>query len=306
MSFFSFGGEEASVGQANSLTIGQPPATPEAPANLIALDDALLSRELTVIGDCLLTEGGAFHRRSLADIKWEVAVTDKLEKADYFRDAILSQSDLIPGRYEGGLKTWECAVDLVNYLATHEAEQLQGKRVFELGCGSSLPGIFCLGKGALVDLQDYNEEVLRLVTIPNVLLNIATELPPEDEHEGGNVEVDLDFTKLATLPVNFWAGDWASLKDKLADMSAEQKYDIILTSETIYSADSHRKLLDLIKAVIKPGGIAYVAAKTTYFGCSGSLPQFLQLVEEDGSAKEIQSVWVEAHSVRREIVKLQF
>ena len=53
----------------------------------------------------------------------------------------------------GGLKTWECAVDLVNYMAAHL--ELAGKHVIELGCGSALPGIFALMKGARVDFQDY-------------------------------------------------------------------------------------------------------------------------------------------------------
>ncbi len=36
-----------------------------------------------------------------------------IEKALAFLDA---PSDLVPGVYEGGLKTWECSLDLVDYL----------------------------------------------------------------------------------------------------------------------------------------------------------------------------------------------
>lgn len=36
-------------------------------------------------------------------------------------DFLDTPSDLVPGIYEGGLKTWECSLDLVNYL-----EQLKG------------------------------------------------------------------------------------------------------------------------------------------------------------------------------------
>lgn len=39
------------------------------------------------------------------------------EKALEFLDA---PSDLVPGVYEGGLKTWECSLDLVEYL--HELQ----------------------------------------------------------------------------------------------------------------------------------------------------------------------------------------
>lgn len=33
--------------------------------------------------------------------------------------SINSNSDLIPGVYEGGLKTWECTFDLILYLSRH-------------------------------------------------------------------------------------------------------------------------------------------------------------------------------------------
>ena len=83
-------------------------------------------------------------------------------------------SDLVPGIYEGGLKLWEGAVDLLSVLAgtyataacaAHEITDsyhplasdapeprlsLAGSRVLELGCGHGLPGIFALIGGANV------------------------------------------------------------------------------------------------------------------------------------------------------------
>ena len=43
-------------------------------------------------------------------------------------------SDLIPGVYEGGLKTWECSLDLVGYLDGLEDDQkyVRGKRCLEV------------------------------------------------------------------------------------------------------------------------------------------------------------------------------
>jgi protein-histidine N-methyltransferase len=42
-------------------------------------------------------------------------------------------SDLVPGVYEGGLKTWECSVDLVDYLnSTGGLRDVRGKRVMEV------------------------------------------------------------------------------------------------------------------------------------------------------------------------------
>lgn len=41
-------------------------------------------------------------------------------------------SDLIPKVYEGGLKTWECSLDLVDYLDGNESGHATGKRVLEV------------------------------------------------------------------------------------------------------------------------------------------------------------------------------
>lgn len=43
-------------------------------------------------------------------------------------------SDLVPGVYEGGLKTWECSLDLVSYLdgIGFSSEDLRNKRILEV------------------------------------------------------------------------------------------------------------------------------------------------------------------------------
>lgn len=51
-------------------------------------------------------------------------------------------SDLVPGVYEGGLKTWECSVDLAGYVQelinAHPAEFLRRRRILEV-CLLSYP-----------------------------------------------------------------------------------------------------------------------------------------------------------------------
>ena len=41
-------------------------------------------------------------------------------------------SDLIRGVYEGGFKTWECSVDLVQFLANLPADDICDKRILEV------------------------------------------------------------------------------------------------------------------------------------------------------------------------------
>ncbi|KAI5117754.1 hypothetical protein M0805_000598 [Coniferiporia weirii] len=104
-------------------------------------------------------------------------------------------SDLVPGVYEGGLKTWECSLDLVDCLASvgrdgdksgiGRADWVRGKRVLEIGCGTAVPSLYLLHTlfsqtpsadslsnvpNTEIVLQDYNDLVLQLVTFPNVLL----------------------------------------------------------------------------------------------------------------------------------------
>jgi len=98
-------------------------------------------------------------------------------------------SDLIKGVYEGGLKTWEASLDLVDCLQqqgfSDNGKTIQGQRLLEIGCGTALPTIYLLEqlfKGLLgqtpeetcektvVHLQDYNPEVLLYITFCNVVL----------------------------------------------------------------------------------------------------------------------------------------
>ncbi|KAK3834493.1 MAG: hypothetical protein J3R72DRAFT_372270, partial [Linnemannia gamsii] len=270
------------------------------------------------------------YKRNLEDVKFQIIQEDdELDGDDKKQDkeaapgtitgpggvemlALAGKSDLVKGVYEGGLKTWECALDLVAYLADQK-QNYDGQKVLELGCGSALPGIFVLTQSntVQVDLQDYNDQVLKFVTLPNVLLNThvrpdqqpertedddeeeeeekpapkepATDgeqaddeddeeeeeedAEPEKNPEDGdfdNIELDLpdsDEDRLALMKKveaqsRFFLGDWSGLVDLLEFKSDEDKYDLILTSETIYAEESHSKLYATIKNSLKRGGKA--------------------------------------------------
>lgn len=53
---------------------------------------------------------GGLPRRELWHVKMQMMQDDRYEY-------LLGDSDVIKGSYEGGLKTWECSVDLADYLS---------------------------------------------------------------------------------------------------------------------------------------------------------------------------------------------
>ncbi|KAF9331457.1 Histidine protein methyltransferase 1 [Podila minutissima] len=332
---------------------------------------------LTTVSTGAEKEVVTLYKRNLEDVKFQMAQEDDEFEVEIVNKsneptgttktsgpggvemlALAGKSDLVKGVYEGGLKTWECALDLVAYLAENK-ESYDGKKVLELGCGSALPGIYILTQSSSVkvDLQDYNDQVLKLVTLPNVLLNthIRPDQQPAEEDEYGNdseekpvkdddlrkdsegeddedddeedeipeadpadgdfkgVELDIpdsdEERKALLLKVGlqsrFFMGDWAGLVDLLDFKSSDDKYDLILTSETIYAEDSHMKLYNTIKNSLKQGGKALVAAKTFYFGVGGDVLSFRRLIEKDGTF-DVKVVFSAQAFVRREILELTF
>lgn len=184
-------------------------------------------------------------------------------------EAERQHSDLIPAKYEGGLKIWECTFDLGQYILEEQIE-LKDKLVMDLGCGAGLIGLIALLKNSTVHFQDYNAEVLKSMTIPNVLLNCDNRT---------NI-----FTKC-----EFYAGDWASLATLLDD-EENRKYDYIFTSETIYNPDNHKKLYEIFKRKLKINGLGFIAGKIYYFGVGGGMRQFEDLVLKDGYF-DVKMVW---------------
>ena len=192
-------------------------------------------------------------------------------------------SDLIPGVYEGGMKIWECAHDLIEYLATESAISLCGRRVLELGCGVGLPGIFALLCGAeCAHFQDFNCGVLNCMTIPSVLASMKSGQPKFNSGQASMKTGKEQSKWIMDSRTKFYFGEWVEFAMGLTQ-SGELPYDIILTSETIYSIPSQPRLLHALKMLTNQnGGLVIVAAKTHYFGVGGSVQMFQDLVAEDG------------------------
>lgn len=205
-----------------------------------------LEEKVQLVAQVVASKKSQLYRRCVTDVNFQIAQNEEMD--GILAKSIQQSSDLITGEYEGGIKTWECSIDLLEYLENN-TDIVNGKKVIELGCGSALPGIFCLEAGAkFVSFQDYNESVIRLVTAPNVVLNTTHVQTEFDAY--GCFEHEMIMNSPALNMVDFYAGDWANL------LFIEQKYDVILTSETIYEAESIPSLLELIKKLLAPNGAA--------------------------------------------------
>lgn len=100
------------------------------------------------------------------DVRLRLIHTDKVaidlqhENNENIVEAESQHSDLLPAKYEGGLKVWESSYDLGKYLLG-ENVNLKNKSVLDLGCGSGMIGLLALLRGSnYVDFQDYVGEIL--------------------------------------------------------------------------------------------------------------------------------------------------
>jgi len=224
---------------------------------------------------------------------------------------LLQSSDLQSGEYEGGLKVWECTLDLLNYLHAKKYP-LDGKNVLDLGCGAGLLGLFSYLNGASnVCLQDYNSEVIENFSIPSVeytlndsidktenrdkVINSETTSRPtnkieeyddttEEEHKVNktfscNKEKDSTETNLNNKFV-FLSGDWSSVSTYFT-CNNYRKFDLMLSSETIYNVDYYYKLKDVLQHHLSDGGVALFAAKKHYFGVGGGTQDFIEYFTQD-------------------------
>ena len=211
-------------------------------------------------------------------------------------------TDLIPGVYEGGLKVWECSIDLCRYLAQiiYDLDNKSSKKdavhmavskaiaysgsTMELGCGHGLPGCLILREiirrandnqeetqdKSVVIFSDFNDFVLQHCTIPNCQINLC-----------GKVEQDLAERSM------FVGGDWLSLSHKLSsnklplrigmqEGEENDRLDLILAAETTYSLGSCQDTVFLMLRHLKIDcGVGLVATKRFYFGVGGGTDQFM-------------------------------
>ena len=165
-------------------------------------------------------------------------------------------TDLISGKYEGGIKIWECDQDLLEFLPSIYNDSWKNKNILDMGCGHGLPGIYLLLKGINeICFQDFNKEVL-----DNITKNYINQLKNNFR---------LNFEK----KVNYVDGDWG-------EFQYNKKFDVIISGDTLYNNSNYEKIYNLIKNNLNKDGEAYFASKRFYFGVGGGSSEFRQYISD--------------------------
>ncbi|EHH15805.1 histidine protein methyltransferase 1 homolog [Macaca nemestrina] len=192
-----------------------------------------------------------------------------------------SHSDLITGVYEGGLKIWECTFDLLAYF-TKAKVKFAGKKVLDLGCGSGLLGITAFKGGAKeIHFQDYNSMVIDEVTLANVVANSTLEDEENDVNKPDLKRCKKPKVTQELYKCRFFSGEWSEFcKLVLSSEKLFVKYDLILTSETIYNPDYYSNLHQTFLRLLSKNGRVLLASKAHYFGVGGGVHLFQKFIEE--------------------------
>ncbi|KAL3465378.1 hypothetical protein BJX64DRAFT_253063 [Aspergillus heterothallicus] len=276
-------------------------------------------------------------RRDVFDIRAQLMVEDSAEEQNGELITGLEKGDIKPNFYEGGFKTWECSIDLGRLVA---GEQVGGgdRHVIELGAGTAVPSLTLFAqllsetesgaKRTHFTFADYNSAVLRLVTLPNLILTwnyFVTKrnasASPDSQRDDADEEM-LDITpdllsafqtdlEKRGITISFISGAWSpSFVDLVFSVHELAGFDtLILASETIYSPASLLAFSETLLALLRrpsAGSRALVAAKKVYFGVGGGVDEFLSVLRtvSESRVRVEERLDVKSEGVGRTILEI--
>ncbi|CAB59881.1 S-adenosylmethionine-dependent methyltransferase [Schizosaccharomyces pombe] len=250
--------------------------------------------------------GHTFVQRELWDVKMQLMEQDDSIESDDKLKVLDGCNDLVPNVYEGGYKTWECSLDLANEIKKIDVVKNNLTTVLELGCGSAIPILSCFQEfykhriPCTLVFQDFNVDVLRYVTLPNLLLNwyfCTQEHDSSEKHGTIDVSPSLlqefsDDLARTNIYCEFLCGCWSEEMQLLIQRTyGDHYFSLVLASETIYSLPSLENFLYMLLKNTK--NLALVAGKDLYFGVGGSILEFnsrlQKLVDDPNSLKAIKT-----------------
>lgn len=173
-------------------------------------------------------------------------------------------------------------------------------------------------------LADYNDSVLRLVTLPNLILAWAActkqsdfPTPVLDDASRDDLELSPELIRRfaadmqsRNITLHFLSGPWSPALAELIPASGVEMGTVILAAETIYSPESTEAFVNLLCVLLKRAKMskAMIAAKRMYFGVGGSVDGLKASCREHGAvAYEIENHGVSGmdDGVGRALVEVQ-
>ena len=200
--------------------------------------------------------------------------------------------DLVPDKYEGGGKVWECTNDVIEWMQQQDPSTFQSARILELGAGAGMIGIAAMQLGARVCFQDLNAEVLRQITLRNVQLN-----------------TDAEAARRAIAIAASWGTLVHQLRDYSPDFSARDAgwlrggVTLVLGSEILYNEAQYANICSLLLSVLAPGGRAIIGTKRHYFGVGGSTAAFTAAARSAGLLVTTLASISDGRSMTRDILE---
>lgn len=286
------------------------------------------------------TRGGhkVIYRREMFDIRHQVMMEDEAIKDKRVAKVLLddkdSNLDLQSGIYEGGFKTWEGANDLVDDFEHRIDEgRFCFHNVLELGCGTAIPTCFLLKNKlekknrdeVVFTVTDFNYDVFRLATVPNLIINWTMTLPrekvigltqSEENPVVQNDELLLTYALLEefrnqlsyfNISLQFISGSWGR---QFLDVLSPDAIDLVISAETIYSPNCLPLVSEIILHILSTSSakkpLALVAAKNMYFGVGGSVVDFVNYLHRIKSGNIRVSINdVPESQLKRKIITLE-
>jgi hypothetical protein len=199
----------------------------------------------------------------------------QLETNDEELDAINKTHDLVPGKYEGGLKVWELSIDLarliynvnfydmsllskksvltdvineLSWLKSFFRDSLNDSHtfsIFEIGCGHALPTLSVVKLiEDLLSAESESQSPKIVVYLQDFNEKIVKNVTFE------NARKFLETSKLKDrIEFKFVYGDWKQIIQN--NLVPSNFFNLILTSETIYNSANYKSLLKMFQKCLK-------------------------------------------------------
>lgn len=261
----------------------------------------------------LLDDQVQVYRRELFDVKHQLMTESDVggnmaTNQEDVLEILLGDTaeDLRKNVYEGGLKSWECSMDLIELL-WRSGNEYKANQVIDMGCGTALPSSYIFGKylesgsteGLKLILSDYNCSVLQLVSSPNLIITWAKKALSESEWvqlqrtADANIQVLNDELQLSAdlleaflndlsrrnIEIHLISGSWGRKFSNLVNTLIHPGLPLLaLSSETIYQPENLPVVAETILTLYDSANAKHtkvlVAAKDIYFGVGGNIIEF--------------------------------